>query len=434
MREKPLLSGLRKYWIATSLAAACAAAVSLTVVSDGWAGGETRTLSLVQVHTGEKLTVTYMKNGRYIPSAMARINHLLRDWRRNKVTTIDPRTIDLMWELYADLGSKVPIRIISGYRSPETNGMLKRIGRKVATKSQHTAGRAIDMFFPDVPLSRLRNSAIVREVGGVGYYPAGSGGFVHIDSGSVRYWPRPSDSQIAQIFRQYKSTVGARLRGGDTQFAMREVPSTDEPATGKKPASALNMVASLFSDEADEGQTPVAPAANPPPMPRAKPVLATAAADITLPRERPASLVAAAAPTITPAAAKPQTPVAPLPRPQQIASLSPVPLRADDEAGVQSNANAKGGMIETAQPAPRVLTASLDTEAMELRGMLEQLQDQDERDDELQQASTKGGPVSNVMAKSDRLVPGDGDSLRVHRAAMSDPLFDAAKPLPFPVD
>ncbi|MDP4823692.1 MAG: DUF882 domain-containing protein, partial [Aestuariivirgaceae bacterium] len=262
-RDNSLLSRLRKSMIATSVAALCAAAV-FGFSPDGNAGGETRTLSMVHVHTGEKLTITYKKNGRYIPSAMTRINHFLRDWRKNKPTNMDPRTVDLMWELYADLGSKVPIRIISGYRSAETNNMLKRIGRNVAKTSQHTAGKAIDMYFPDVKLARLRNSAIVREVGGVGYYPGGGGGFVHIDSGNVRYWPRPSDSQIAQIFRDYKGTVGARLKGG-TQYASREVPEPVEDAapTGKKPKSAAQLIASLLSPE----ETGSAPA------PKAAPVL-----------------------------------------------------------------------------------------------------------------------------------------------------------------
>src|SRR5205085_12251150 len=130
---------------------------------------------------------------RYVPSAMQKINVLLRDWRRNEVIRIDPRTIDLMWELHADLGSKDAVHIVCGYRSPKTNSFLKRIGRNVARKSQHMAGKAIDLFFPDVSTTQLRNSAMVRKVGGVGYY-SGSNGFVHIDSGRVRHWPRISAS------------------------------------------------------------------------------------------------------------------------------------------------------------------------------------------------------------------------------------------------
>ncbi len=178
------------------------------------AGGETRTISMKQVHTGESLTVTYMQNGRYVPSAMKKLNYLLRDWRRNEVITIDPKTIDLIWELHADLGSKVPVKIICGYRSPRTNAFLKRIGRKVAGKSQHTKGKAIDFNFPDVPLMKIRNSALARQVGGVGFY---RGGFLHADSGNVRHWGggKISRSQMASIMRDAKRYTGKRLNQRD---------------------------------------------------------------------------------------------------------------------------------------------------------------------------------------------------------------------------
>ena len=140
---------------------------SFVDASPSVAGGETRTISLYHVHTKESLTITYMKDGRYIPSAMKNINHLMRDWRRNEPINIDPRTLDLLWELHADLGSTKPIHIVCGYRSPRTNAFLKKIGRKVATKSQHMRGKAIDFFFPDVPTAKIRNSALARKVGGV---------------------------------------------------------------------------------------------------------------------------------------------------------------------------------------------------------------------------------------------------------------------------
>ncbi len=79
----------------------------------------------------------------------------------------------------------------------------------------HIRGKAIDLYFPDVPVAKLRGSAIVRQIGGVGYYPrSGTSGFVHIDSGKVRYWPRPSDTQLAQIMKDYRKTLGARLTNG----------------------------------------------------------------------------------------------------------------------------------------------------------------------------------------------------------------------------
>jgi len=182
--------------------------------SPAFSGGETRTVSLYHIHTRESLTVTYMVKGKYVPSALKKISYLLRDWRRNETVAIDPKTIDLMWELHADLGSQRPIHIICGYRSPKTNAFLQRIGRNVATRSQHMAGKAIDIYFPDIPTEKIRNSALVRRVGGVGYYRTSGGptGFVHLDSGSVRQWGPPiSSTQMAKIMREYRKTVGARL-------------------------------------------------------------------------------------------------------------------------------------------------------------------------------------------------------------------------------
>jgi uncharacterized protein YcbK (DUF882 family) len=191
------------------------------------AGGETRTISLHHIHTGESLTVTYMKDGRYVPSAMKQINYILRDWRANSTTTIDPRTIDLVWELHADLKSHEAINIVCGYRSPKTNAMLHRIGRHVAKESQHMAGKAIDFYFPDITTLKIRNTALVRQRGGVGYYRSAGGptGFLHVDSGHVRHWgPFISASQMASIFRDGQKTVGRRLRDhaptmDDTQVA-----------------------------------------------------------------------------------------------------------------------------------------------------------------------------------------------------------------------
>ncbi len=195
------------------------------------AGGETRTISLYHIHTKESLTVTYMQNGRYVPSAMKKVNYLLRDWRRNEPTTIDPRTIDLVWELHADLGSRKPIHIVSGYRSARTNAFLKKIGRKVATKSQHIRGKAIDFFFPDVPTAKIRNSALVRKVGGVGFYRSAGGptGFLHVDSGNVRHWgPGMAPSQMAGLLKDGRKYVGKRLTGKAPAIESMQVASEDD--------------------------------------------------------------------------------------------------------------------------------------------------------------------------------------------------------------
>ena len=231
--------------------AACAVSgiFALSGLAPVIAGGETRTISLHHIHTGESLTVTYMKDGRYVPSAMKQINYILRDWRRNSTIRIDPRTIDLVWELHADLGSHEAINIVCGYRSPQTNAMLHRIGRHVARESQHMQGKAIDFYFPDVPTVKIRNTALVRQTGGVGYYRSAGGptGFLHVDSGHVRHWgPFISSSQMAMIFREGQKIVGRRLRNhsptaDDTEVASAQ-PSGGNFITrllgiGKKPAT-----------------------------------------------------------------------------------------------------------------------------------------------------------------------------------------------------
>jgi uncharacterized protein YcbK (DUF882 family) len=162
--------------------------------------GTTRTISMHHIHTDETITITYKKDGKYDPDALKKLNWFLRDWRENKATEMDPRTIDLLWEMHTELGSKVPIDIICGYRSEKTNEMLRRTVGGQAKQSQHITGKAIDAVFPDVPLKRMRYSAMIREVGGVGYYPTSGTPFVHVDTGPVRAWPRLPRYELALLF------------------------------------------------------------------------------------------------------------------------------------------------------------------------------------------------------------------------------------------
>ena len=169
-------------------------------VSTPAAAAAERTISFYNMHTQERLTVTYKKDGRYDPAAMDEIDRILRDWRRDKTIRMDPELIDLIYTVHEELGSKQPIGIISGYRSPLTNAALRRRSEGVAKHSQHTKGKAIDVYFPDVPLERLREAALVRQRGGVGYYPRSGRPFVHIDTGRVRHWPRMPRQQLARLF------------------------------------------------------------------------------------------------------------------------------------------------------------------------------------------------------------------------------------------
>lgn len=266
------------------LAATVAAVASVT--TSAVASAENRTLSMYFTHTKETLTVTYKRNGKYDKSALKKINWFLRDWRRNEPTKMSLETIDLLWELHADLGSKKPVHIISGYRSPRTNAMLKRIGRKVARRSQHMQGRAIDFYFPDVPVEKVMGSAFVRKIGGVGYYPrSGKYGFVHIDDGSVRHWPRMSAARQAKIARKYYKTVAARKgRPNNLQYAAFQ----PEPAQSKKKSSGgpvSLMPASMAEAVIAAVATTPAPtvrAIAPKPRPRPIEVLMLAAANMQI--------------------------------------------------------------------------------------------------------------------------------------------------------
>ncbi len=162
--------------------------------------GATRTISFYHIHTKETLTITYKRDGKYDKDALKKIDWIMRDWRQNKAIEMDPKTIDLLWEMHTELGSKEPIHIICGHRSEATNNMLRRTVGGQAKKSKHMTGQAIDATFPDIPLKQLRWSATIRQVGGIGYYPTSGVPFVHVDTGPVRAWPRLPRQELAMLF------------------------------------------------------------------------------------------------------------------------------------------------------------------------------------------------------------------------------------------
>jgi uncharacterized protein YcbK (DUF882 family) len=225
---QPVTSGLAK------AALICALIFSAFAFVAGPAAAETRTLKLYFTHTKESATITYKRNGRYDQGGLKKINRFLRDWRRKESTKMDPAVIDLLWEVYQATGSKKPIHIISGYRSPRTNNMLRRRGRGVAKNSQHTKGKAIDFFLPDVPVTKIRSLGLRAHRGGVGYY---KGSFVHLDTGSVRHWPRMNRRQLAKVFPRGRTI---------------HVPSDGKPMKGHKVAMA-NLKKGLNADGSRRG-------------------------------------------------------------------------------------------------------------------------------------------------------------------------------------
>jgi uncharacterized protein YcbK (DUF882 family) len=143
-------------------------------------------LSFYNIHTGETVRTCYRTNGKLIRCSLDQINFIMRDFRTGDIKPVDPRLLDLLHRIVAEMTPQAPISIISGYRSPRTNAALRRVTTGVARNSLHMQGRAIDIRIPGQQTSALRQLAIRLKSGGVGYYPKSN--FVHLDTGPVRVW------------------------------------------------------------------------------------------------------------------------------------------------------------------------------------------------------------------------------------------------------
>ncbi|MBY5335159.1 DUF882 domain-containing protein [Rhizobium leguminosarum] len=363
--------------IRTVAAALLALAVSspVFVSTPSQAAGDTRSLKLYFIHTGEKAVITYKRNGKFDPKGLEQLNRFLRDWRKNQPTKMDPRLFDLIWEVYRQSGSRDYINVVCGFRSPGTNEMLRGRSRNsgVAEKSQHMLGKAMDFFIPDVKLATLRGIGMKMQVGGVGFYPKSGSPFVHMDVGGVRAWPRMSRDELVRLFpngntihipadgkplpgyQQAMADYKRRVSGTQIQIA-----SASESAPKHK-----TLFAALFGGGADEQEdetddsTPVAVAKATPPKAEPAPVepQQTEVADVNAPvpqvrpafSNQPAGSEVASALVAPPSGNAAQQALTALPvdqaQPQQFADLSaysiPVPSllgqrRAPGDAEVAS--------------------------------------------------------------------------------------------------
>ena len=161
---------------------------SLTGVSQGKLQNDERQLSFYHTHTGKRLEVVYSRNGVYVPSALEEINHFLFDFRTGDAAQMDPELLDLIYDVRAELGSDGTYQVVSAYRSPKTNDMLRGRSKNtgVAKNSQHLLGKAIDVRLEGVKTANLRDTALAMKRGGVGFYEASD--FVHMDTGRPRSW------------------------------------------------------------------------------------------------------------------------------------------------------------------------------------------------------------------------------------------------------
>ncbi|WP_425375109.1 DUF882 domain-containing protein [Methylobacterium nonmethylotrophicum] len=181
---------------------ACVTAVlgSTSGTQDAVANGDTRTIAIFHEHTKESAAITFKRDGRYDRAALEQLNWLLRDWRIDEPTKMDPRLFDVVWEAHRAVGSQDAVHVVSAYRSPQTNAALRRRSRAVAEHSQHMLGKAMDFYLADVSIDRIRAIGMQMQRGGVGWYPQANSPFVHLDVGSVRSWPRMSYDQLARLF------------------------------------------------------------------------------------------------------------------------------------------------------------------------------------------------------------------------------------------
>ncbi|WP_187430754.1 DUF882 domain-containing protein [Roseobacter fucihabitans] len=151
-------------------------------------GGDIRRIRMYSGRTGERIDMIYWIEGKYVPEAVREINHFMRDWRTDGVKSMDLRTIDIMSAAHNLLDASEPYMLLSGYRSPQTNAMLRSRSRGVAKNSLHVKGQAADLRLASRSVSQVARAAQACKGGGVGKYSRSN--FVHMDCGVVRTWGR----------------------------------------------------------------------------------------------------------------------------------------------------------------------------------------------------------------------------------------------------
>ncbi len=150
--------------------------------------GDIRKIKMHSGRTGERIDTIYWIEGEYIPEAMAEINRFMRDWRNGSIIQFDNRTVDILAASHRLLDTDASYLLLSGYRSPQTNAMLRSRSRSVARNSLHMKGQATDIRLEGRSVSQISRAAISCSAGGVGKYSRSN--FVHIDCGDVRVWGR----------------------------------------------------------------------------------------------------------------------------------------------------------------------------------------------------------------------------------------------------
>lgn len=192
-------SKVKSAFLRSSGSAALIGTLSFNVFSA--LAADEQSLSLFNVHNNETLDVVYKRDGKYVPDALKKIDHLLRDRVNDKMEKINPATLDRLYLIGQNIKSRYPdvslvFHVYSGYRSPETNQQLRNTAGRggQAVKSRHMIGDALDFAVPGVPNDKLFDLAWCTSSGGTGYYIRDN--VVHIDSGKKRYWYDKKDADL----------------------------------------------------------------------------------------------------------------------------------------------------------------------------------------------------------------------------------------------
>ncbi len=148
--------------------------------------GDIRRIKMYSGRTGESIDTIYWVEGEYIPEVLKEINHFMRDWRTNEVKSMDARTVDIMAAAHSLMDVSEPYTLLSGYRCPKTNAMLRSRSSGVARNSLHLKGQAADLRLKSRSVSQMARAAEACAAGGVGRYSRSD--FVHMDCGPVRHW------------------------------------------------------------------------------------------------------------------------------------------------------------------------------------------------------------------------------------------------------
>ena len=254
MLGKPISNWQRLLRLCFAVIVALTTVIPTTTVSVAAAPGGDRTIYMRHTHTGDVGKFTFRRNGQYDKKVLRDLNVFLADWRTKEPTNMDPALFDLLWTVYQEVGASQPINIVSSYRSPKTNNMLRSKSSGVAENSQHMKGKAIDFFIPGIKLATLRETVMRHQVGGIGYYPTSGSPFVHADTGSVRAWPRMTRAQLKKVFPDGKTmhlpTDGKPLSSSGRAYAEAEWKKCKMvPCNGAVMTPDIGMPAIMVADE-----------------------------------------------------------------------------------------------------------------------------------------------------------------------------------------